>query len=1307
MATLILTSLVSASSLSGFGLFAASLAATAVGTFIDGRLFGQNTNSEGPKLTEISLSNATEGAPIKRLFGRSRIGGTLIWATKFKETKIEEEVGGGKGGGSSQTVTSYEYSISFAIAFCEGASCTELGRVWFDGKLVDISQFNFRWYEGTDTQSPDSLIQQIEGSDKVPGFRGIAYLVFQDLPLKDFGNRIPQVTAEINKPVTVVDPDHMENLVQGISLIPSSGEFTYSNTVTTRSDGEGNSISENSHSQKNLADIEKSLDQLKCALPNIETVNLVVAWFGNDLRLGNCKIEPRVEVDNKTTSPILWKVSSVVRGTATLVSTDVNGNPVYGGTPSDHSIVEAITELKSRGYKVSFYPFILMDIPPGNTLPNPYSANAATLGQPTFPWRGRITCSPAAGFAGTVDKTAAAATQVNSFFGTATTANFSVSGTEVNWTGGVDFGVRRMILHYALLCKAAGGVDYFIVGTEMPGATGVRSSASNFPAVTAYTNLINDVKAIGLVANEVGYAADWSEYHSYRPADGSNDVYFNMDPIYAAADFIGIDNYMPMSDWREGVLHLDYDAVNGPRKIYDKDYLASNIEGGEYYDWFYLNDSNRSNQIRTNITDGVYLKPWVFRQKDIRNWWNSQHYNRPGGVESGSPTGWTPGSKRIIFTEFGCSASDKGTNQPNVFVDPKSSESFLPYFSSGQRDDMIQRVYTEVFVSYWRDNGGAMVAPEDCWVWTWDARPYPEFPHLTEVWSDGGNWTTGHWLNGRAGSVTLKSLVSDFMKLVGLQNDLDVSTLIGQNTIVAGYVVDNIMSPREMLQSLFQAFMFDGYESGGKLRFALRTDTTFSFIDFDDLVTENNNPGGYSITRQQETELLSAARIDFMDGENAYQSASVSGTKQVGESLNVARIQFPIVLDQRYARSLADQIVQESWAQRESGELSLPNSQMKFDPSDGLSFTIEGRDFGVRISAVDNSSFRKIEFLSHEPSIYGGMAFSGRPPVAPTPNVFGRSILEFLDIPLLTGAEPSPWAPRLAAYQNPFPPAVVVYIKDDVTSALTQVNQISTRSEMGRTITALNPSLPWVLDLSTKVQVKVTNPTFQPTSNSETAVLAGANAMAVLNVNGNWEIIQYLNATLISGTTFELSGLLRGCLGSEADMASIPIDSRVVFVNPAVLVPLGLTFSQRDLEFTYRYGPSADDPVDTTYQDVTKEFRSVGLLPYAPTDLKCERTNVDGRLLLTWIRRTRFGGDDWGTVEPPLNEVAELYDLEICNVGGSVLRTLAGLSSPSYTYTAADQITDFGSLQSSVRIKVYQISDTVGRGHVADQTVSF
>ena len=77
--------------------------------------------------------------------------------------------------------------------------------------------------------------------------------------------------------------------------------------------------------------------------------------------------------------------------------------------------------------------------------------------------------------------------------------------------------------------------------------------------------------------------------------------------------------------------------------------------------------------MRTPITDGAYGKPWVFRFKDLKGWWENPHYDRPGGVENALPTGWVPQSKPIRFTETGCPAVDKGTNQPNLFFDPKSS----------------------------------------------------------------------------------------------------------------------------------------------------------------------------------------------------------------------------------------------------------------------------------------------------------------------------------------------------------------------------------------------------------------------------------------------------------------------------------------------------------------------------------------------------------------------------------------------------------------------------------------------------------
>ncbi len=140
-----------------------------------------------------------------------------------------------------------------------------------------------------------------------------------------------------------------------------------------------------------------------------------------------------------------------------------------------------------------------------NTLPNPYSDDAAETGQPTFPWRGRITCSPAAGYAESVDKTATAVCQVAAFFGSASSSDFAISGDTVSWTGPTgDWGLRRMMLHYAHLCAVAGGVDAFLIGSEMRGLTTIRSSASSYPAVTAFKALAADVRTILGAGTEIG-----------------------------------------------------------------------------------------------------------------------------------------------------------------------------------------------------------------------------------------------------------------------------------------------------------------------------------------------------------------------------------------------------------------------------------------------------------------------------------------------------------------------------------------------------------------------------------------------------------------------------------------------------------------------------------------------------------------------------------------------------------------------------------------------------------------------------------
>lgn len=1245
---------------------------------------GGGLSSSGPRLSSSQLTTSTEGAGITQLFGRMRLDGQIIWATQFKETVNTETTKtkrGGKGGGSQkQTTTTYTYSISLAIAFCAGNKRAALSRLWADGKELDVSTLNLRFYPGSQTQVPDPFIESVQGTGNVPAYRGVTYVVIEEMQLADYGNRVPQITAEVVVPVDTPDPVDIQNSAAGFTLIPASGETIYSTTqVDIITSGTGDDITtkpDNVHNAFRRPDVVHSLDNLFRMADGLETVSVVVSWFGTDLRAGNCVITPKIEDRDRKLTPTDWTVGAYTRDTAPEVSRDANDRPVFGGTPSDASVVSLIQYLKSKGKKVVFYPFIMLDVPTGNTLPDPYSANGAGVGQPAFPWRGRITCSPAAGYAGTVDKTAAAATQVNAFFDQ----------------------YNAMIAHYADLCVTAGGVDGFIIGSELIGLTTVRSAVGVYPAVSRLVSLAAAVKPVVGASCKVGYAADWSEW-THESSDG---LWFHLDPLWSSAniDFCGVDNYLPMSDWRDGSQHLDYDGVNGPVSPYEPDYLASQIEGGEYYDYYYASMANRRAQIRTPITDAAYGKPWVFRRKDFRNWWLNQHYNRPGWSESASPTGWVPGSKPIWFTEFGFPALDKGTNQPNVFYDPKSSESAFPYFSTGLRDDFLQRVAIEVVYDYWKTNtpvngGLKMLEAKNMHVWTWDARPFPDYPVRSNVWADGALWFKGHWLTGRIESVPLARLVAHLCDAAGLSAaEYDTTGLYGPGALVRGFQIDNPQSIRESLDTLMQAYLFDAFESEGRIKFLLRSNTrTYSLSD-DDFVVSDSDPVGVSLKRGQETELPSSVKISFLDEFNDFNVAAVDGKTSRGYSQNIEQIDVPVLLTTEYARSLADGIVQQRWIERQSGQMSLPPSLSRLDPGDAVTFPVGNHAVTGRITNITLGEQRDCEFFGFDPGIFSLPAAADTERLPAVADIFGAAALFIMDLPLFTGEEPYPHAPVLAANASPWPGAVSIYRQlADSTYQIVSVHEY--RNAVGELVQPLNPGPAGVWDRANALEVRFDYGALS--SVTEARALERATALGVFNAaKGEWEIIQFATATpTATPRQYIVTNLLRGQLGSEHAMASpFPIGSRVVLLEPGLLTELAVTAEIVDDANVYRYGPYKYPQSDTTYQNRAFTGRKVGLRPYAPAGVKMTVGLSNNDLTIGWKRRTRFGGDSWKADEVPLNEEVERYRVRVFN-GAAVVRTVV-VTTPRFVYTVAMQTADFGATQSGLTVDVAQYGSAFG-----------
>jgi len=1271
----------------GFGGVLGGAIGGLAGNVIDQALFGTGPKAPEPRrLADLSVQSSTEGTPIPIVFGRARIAGQIIWATDYEEVE-ETESQGGKGGGGA-TVTSYSYFANFAVGLCEGP-ITRIGRVWADGKPLDLTQFDHRVHKGEEAAAPDPLIEAVEGTGAAPAYRGTAYVVFERMPLESFGNRLPQLTFEVIRVV-----DRLESLITAITVIPSSTEFGYHDVLVTRRDTAGVTISDNRHTGVAETNWLASIDELQDLCPNLESVALVVAWFGTDLRCGICDLMPGVEDRGRDMIGASWRVATLDRSDAYLVSR-IDDRPAYGGTPSDETVVAAIKDLKSRGLRVVFYPFILMDVPADSGLPDPYGRPE----QPPYPWRGRITCHPAPGEPGSPDKSATAAAQVEAFIGAALASDFAIAEGHISYSGSNEWSYRRMILHYAHLCDLAGGVDTFLIGAEMRGLTQVRSGTSTYPFVGALVDLASDVKSVLGGGTKVSYGADWSEYFGHQPQDGSGDVHFHLDPLWAspAIDMVGIDNYMPLADWRDGG-HADSAAHCS---TYELDYLRGNIAAGEGFDWYYASSSARQDGSRSEITDGAYGKPWVFRYKDLKSWWSNPHHDRPGGVESATATAWVPESKPIWFTELGCPAIDRGANQPNVFYDPKSSESFFPYFSSGRRDDFMQRRFLEAVLSYWRPSdpdyvsganpvsavyGGRMLDPDNIHVWTWDARPFPAFPALRDVWSDGENWHLGHWLTGRLGGVTLAALIEAVLARHGF-DDYEIGVVSGA---VDGYVVGGVQSARAVLEPLAEMFRFTAVDTGRLIRFSDRTCAGTLALTAADLAVDKDDDVRLTLSRGQETELPREVQVTFFDSGRDFEAGATSARRIAGGSARVESRGLPVVATASAMREAAEVLLHDSWAGREVAEFALPPSHVAVEPGDVVSLEIDGAARPLLVTRVSDTGSRAIEARSIDPDILhpAPAAFDLRPPA--TPRVFGAPRVVFLDLPVLDPDEPH-HQPFVAVDTKPWPGSVAVW-QSTTGASFARIKTLSRRATLGTLQAGLDPGPVARWDRVNTVIVALARGTLA--SRAELDVLAGANAAAIRTDDGGWEVLQFKTAALVAERTYELRDLLRAQLGTEDAMAAGAVaGADFVLLNTAV-TQLPMKADAIGIERIFRIGPAGRNVADPAMVEMRYTPQGRGLRPLSPVHARGRRLHPSGDVVLSWLRRTRINGDSWQGRDVPLGEEGERYRVEILSGGGTPLRAIE-VTSPKATYVAADQITDFGTLQTSYTVRVTQLGATV------------
>lgn len=1242
----------------------------------------------GPRLTTTEIQSSSEGAPIDRVCGRARIGGQIIWATRFEEEYVEEK-SGGKGDGPSIVTQTWTYYGNFAVGLCEG-DIAGIGRIWADGKEIDQDEVEFRVHRGGENQAPDPLIEAKE--DNAPAYRGLAYIVFERLDLTTYGNRLPQISAEVFRRV-----GDLESMIEGVAVI-AGNEFGFGTTVVRHDDEENGGRQENRNTLVAGSDWEASIDRLQMLCPNLKTVMLVVPWFGDDLRCGHCTIRPKVDSKTKATTPLEWAAAGLTRDQAQEVSY-IDGRAAYGGAPSDETVLAAIANLKDRGLRVTLLPFIMMDVSQDNELPNPYSDNAGDDGQPAYPWRGRITVSPAVSFAGSPDKTSAAGNQVDAFVGQAAPSDFGSAESTVTYSGPDEWSYRHFILHCAKLADIAGGVDAFVVGSEMIGLTQVRSDQNSYPFVVAIRGLLDDVRAMLGPSVKLTYAADWSEYHSHRPADGTGDVYFNMDPIWShpELDVIGIDNYLPLSDWRDGRSHLDFSA-DGPTTIYDPAYLAANVEGGEWYDWYYASQADRDDQARTPIVDMTETKHWVFRQKDIRNWWLNEHFHRPGGEQNNNSTNWQKQSKPIWFTELGCPAVDKGANQPNVFPDPKSSEGIFPHYSNRARDDAIQRAWLEAMIGHFQIVAGNPVSEvydgpmvDLSWsnVWCWDARPWPSFPLDRQLWGDAENWYTGHWISGRLGTAPARETIREICREAGF-SDRFVEPI---PVVADGVTTGTVCSDRARIEALRPVMQFDAVERASVVRFVARAGLAPRLVvQGDSLVVDPERGERFRETRLQETDLPDAVKLRYGDPLRDDQPAATEARRSTGGSQRTIEMTTPVVIAENFAQAAVERELASAWAGRERTSFTLPPSALALEPGDVIEFAPTGRQ--LRLGEITDGEARQVDAFRVDPMAQANLPHSlSEPPVKAIERILDADVV-LIDGPLLDD-EDDDWRGYVAGRMQPLGHGIALW-RSPGSDGFVLDRVLGAQAIIGETTANFHSGPVWRWDRVNSLYLKLFRG--ELSSASELSVLGGANALLVENQDGGWELLQFATATPNGTRNYVLTDLLRGQRGSEQAMRDpVPAGARVVLVNAAV-VQTGLPTALVGVPQNWRAGPASRPVAHPSYQAFTVAIDARARAPLSPVHLAGRRDHDSGDWTISWVRRTRIGGDPWQVAEVPLGEASESYQMEIlAGAGGNVVRSFT-TAGPSQVYTAAQQSTDFGDIQWSFWVRVAQLSQSYGPG---------
>lgn len=557
---------------------------------------------------------------------------------------------------------------------------------------------------------------------------------------------------------------------------------------------------------------------------------------------------------------------------------------------------------------------------------------------------------------------------------------------------------------------------------------------------------------------------------------------------------------------------------------------------------------------------------------------------------------------------------------------------------------------------------------------------------------------------------TVASILDDFASRAGADIDEIVPRAALASMFVRGYAIGTAGNAVAAVQPLMKVFPFDACDQNGVLRFTPRSRGPVATIEMGEMgarTPDDSRQIVFPVERMPNYKMPSEASISYVDPDNAYQVSTQIATRAAGDAQTKLNDSVPITLSADEARALADRTLWEGWLSREQvREVKLSARHDFLQAGDPFAVpTIEGSVL-YRVLSLErgDNQILNLALLREDRLAYEGTQPAGDGFTFDQDELsVGETIPFLFNAPILQSSDDN--TGFYYALDSDSPGWDFGDLSRSVDNGATWERAAhSNLRQLTGTLDAplaSGPTETW--DRLNQIVVAFTDPeATPPDSVDEDALLASPINMVWVGApdGSDGELIQFATVTPYSDG-YILSDLLRGRRGTEHAVGIHAPGDSVIFVSQTGVGSLDYGQADWNLQRLYVGTNPVQLPTD---KPIFTAFISTGerLRPRAPMHGAGARDGSNN-LMLTWVRRTRLFPPPMGYGPAPLGEVSESYEVDVMD-GITVLRTIA-TTTPTASYSAAQQTADGLTPGDPVTVRVYQISATYGRGWPGEFTI--